>query len=123
MSRGLIVIAGNTESFSLDVEAIQKEGFAVFLITQIKTLYRLPKLHRSLYAVVIDGDLFNSCVNKDYVKQFRGSSAKPLFVLTSWFKMNQLKQAIELGFDEYFSKPITTEQLIELFKKYDKQIN
>lgn len=118
-----MVIAGNAENYSLSVDAIKNERFPVFLISQVKTLYRLPKLHRFLYAVVIDGNLFNSCVSDDYIQQFHTSSTQPLFVLTSWFKMNPLKQAIELGFDEYLSKPVTTEQLIGLFKKYNTLIN
>ncbi len=123
MQRWFIIIAGNSDTFSLNAEAIENQGGYVFLIRTVPILYKLPKSKGALSAVVIDGDLFNEFINEDFVKQLRQVSNKPLLILTSGFKIDQLKQAIELGFDEYFSKPITTEQLIELIKKYSKQIN
>ena len=42
----------------------------------------------------------------------------PLIAMTA-LKLENLKQnALEVGFNEYFQKPITEEQIISLFEKY-----
>ncbi|MCF8231535.1 MAG: hypothetical protein K9J27_05040 [Bacteroidales bacterium] len=123
MQRWLIIIAGNSDTFSLNAEAIESQDGYVFLIRTVPTLYKLPKLKGSLYAVVIDGDLFKDFINEDYVKHIRQVANKPLLILTSGFKIDQLKQAVKLGFDEYLAKPINSQQLIELIKKHNYKFN